>query len=452
MNARRGPPLEAPINTFRTTAFMSMPFLSLIRKLLVGATVSVAATGLATAQLKFEIAGPGANQIPIATANFSVFGNPPQDIAQIVRDDLARSGLFKNVDPGSTPLSDTAAVNFGEWKGRGADAVVTGSVNRLADGRVDVRFKLYDTGRQLDLGGLALTSTQANMRLSAHRIADYVYEKLTGDRGVFSTRIAYVLKQGAGRYALQVADSDGFNPQDALVSREPIISPAWSPDGTRLAYVSFEARKPVIYVHSVASGQRVPVANFKGSNSAPAWSPDGTRLAITLTRDGNSQVYVINADGSNPRRITQSSGIDTEATFSADGQSLYFTSDRGGGPQIYRMSASGGDAQRVTFKGDYNISPRISPDGKTLVYIARRGGRFQVSAFDLASGQETLLTDTSKDESPSFAPNGKLILYATEVGGRGVLAMVSSDGRVKQRITTAQGGDVREPTWGPYLP
>ena len=425
---------------------------SLVGRVAVATAGLVLSTGLAHAQLKFEISGSGATQIPIATANFVVAGNPPQDIAQIVRDDLTRSGLFKNVDPGATPLADTAPVDFGEWKGRGADAVVTGSVNRLADGRIDVRFKLYDTGRQQDLGGIALTSTPANARLSAHRIADFVYEKLTGEKGVFSTRIAYVLKQGPARYELQVADSDGFNPQNALVSKEPVISPAWSPDGSKLAYVSFEARKPVIYVHSVATGQRVPVANFKGSNSAPSWSPDGRQLAITLTRDGNSQVYLINADGSNARRLTQSSGIDTEPDFSADGQSVYFTSDRGGGPQIYRMSAAGGDAQRVTFKGDYNISPRVSPDGRTIAYVSRRGGRFQVYALDLASSQEALLTDTSKDESPSFAPNGKLILYATEIGGRGVLAMVSSDGRVKQRITTAQGGDVREPTWGPYLP
>ncbi len=431
---------------------MSMPFRSIVRKLALCALTFGAATGIAEAQLKFEISGAGANQIPIATANFAGAANPPQDVAQIVRDDLTRSGLFKNVDPGATPLADTAPVNFGEWKGRGADAVVTGSVARLADGRLDVRFKLYDTVRQQDLGGLALTSTQANLRLSAHRVSDFIYEKLTGEKGVFSTKIAYVFKQGPQRYELQIADSDGFNPQNALVSREPIISPAWSPDGTKLAYVSFEARKPVIYVHAVATGQRVPVANFKGSNSAPSWSPDGRQLAITLSRDGNSQVYLINADGSNARRLTQSSGIDTEPEFSPDGATIFFTSDRGGGPQIYRMPVGGGDAQRVTFKGDYNISPRISPDGKVLAYVSRRGGRFQVYVLDLATSQEALLTDTAKDESPSFAPNGKLILYATDVGGRGVLAMVSSDGRVKQRITTAQGGDVREPTWGPYLP
>jgi TolB protein len=427
------------------------PFVSTVFKACARcAAVFLAATGLAQAQLNFEISGPGANQIPIAIANFVVSGSPQQDLAQIIRDDLNRSGLFKNVDPGAQPLADTAPVNFGEWKQRGADAVVTGSVSRLADGRVDLRFKLYDTGRQQDLGGLALTATQANLRLSAHRAADFIYEKLTGDKGVFSTRIAYVLKQGPQRYELQVADSDGFNPQNALVSREPIISPAWSPDGTKLAYVSFEQRKPVIYVHTVATGQRIPVANFKGSNSAPAWSPDGRQLAVTLTRDGNSQIYLINADGSNARRFTQSSGIDTEAAFSPDGQSIFFTSDRGGGPQIYRMAVGGGDAQRVTFKGDYNISPRISPDGKTLAFISRRAGRFQLYTLDLSTGQEAGLTDTSKDESPSFAPNNKLILYATDVGGRGTLAMVSSDGRIKQRITTP-GGDVREPTWGPYL-
>ncbi len=415
-----------------------------------GAAIWAAATGPASAQLNFEISGAGANQIPIATANFVANGAPPQDVSQIIRDDLNRSGLFRNVDAGAQPIAETSPVDFGQWKQRGADAVVTGSVARLADGRFDVRFKLYDTVRQQDLGGLALTSTQQNLRLSAHRVADYIYEKLTGEKGVFSTRIAYVLRQGPQRYLLQVADADGDNAQDALVSREPIISPAWSPDGTKLAYVSFEARKPVVYVHSVASGQRIPVANFKGSNSAPAWSPDGRQLAVTLSRDGNSQVYLINADGSNARRFTHSSGIDTEATFAPDGQTIYFTSDRGGGPQIYRMAIGGGDAQRVTFKGDYNISPRLSPDGKTLAYISRRGGRFQLYMLDLASGQETALTDTSNDESPSFAPNGRLIMYATEVGGRGTLAVVSSDGRIKQRITTT-GGDVREPNWGPFL-
>ena len=434
------------------TTHSPLSSLSVLRRFASIAATFAIATGVAEAQLKFEIAGPGATQIPVATANFVVAGNPPQDIAQIVRDDLARSGLFKAIDPGATPLSETSPINFGEWKGRGADAVVTGSVSKLADGRFDIRFKLYDAVQQRDLGGIVLTSGPSILRLSGHRIADFVYEKLTGDKGVFSTKIAYVVKLGPKRFELQIADSDGFNPQNALVSGESIISPSWSPDGSRLAYVSFEQKKPVVYVHTVATGQRITVANFKGSNSAPSWSPDGRMLALTLTKDGNSQVYLVNADGSNARRFTQSSGIDTEPEFSADGKSVYFTSDRGGGPQIYRMAVGGGDAQRVTFKGDYNISSRPSPDGKSIAYVSRRGGRFQVYSLDLASSQEILLTDTTRDESPSFAPNGKMILYATEVGGRGVLAMVSSDGRIKQRITTGQAGDVREPTWGPFQP
>jgi TolB protein len=415
-----------------------------------GLTLLLGAGSAAQAQLRIEISGVGAQQIPVTIANFAADASVPLDVAQIVRDDLLRSGLFRLVDPAGTRLSDTGAIDFAGWKARGADAVVGGSISRLADGRYDVRFRVTDTVKRADLGGIALLSAPANLRLSGHRIADYIYEKLTGEAGVFATRIAYIVKQGAQRFELQIADSDGQNPQSALVSREPIISPSWSPDGGKLAYVSFESRKPVIYVHNIATGQRVPVANFKGSNSAPAWSPDGSQLAVVLTRDGNSQIYLMNADGSNARRLTQSSGIDTEPRFAPDGQSMYFTSDRGGGPQIYRMPIAGGEATRITFKSDYNISPRISPDGKTLAFISRRAGRFQLVSLDLASGQELTLTDTGKDESPSFAPNGKIILYATEVAGRGQLAAVSGDGRVRQKLSV-QGSDVREPTWGPYL-
>lgn len=403
------------------------------------------------AQLRIEISGVGANQIPISIANFTSDAAPPENIPQIVRDDLSSSGLFRMVDPGTAMLSETSNINLPDWKSRGADALVAGSTSRLVDGRYDVRFKLFDTIKPADLAGLRMSSDTNNLRLKGHQISDYVYEKLTGVPGVFSTRIAYVTKQGTQRFELKIADADGKNEQTALISREPIISPSWSPDGSKLAYVSFETRKPVIYVHTVATAQRIPVANFKGSNSAPSWSPDGKTLAVVLTRDGNSQIYLMNADGSNVRRLTQTSGIDTEPEFAPDGQTLFFTSDRGGGPQIYRTSINGGDATRVTFKGDYNISPRISPDGKLLAYISRSAGRFQVNTLELESGQTMTLTDTNKDESPSFAPNGKVILYATETGGRGVLASVSIDGRVRQRITTVQSGDVREPTWGPYL-
>jgi TolB protein len=404
----------------------------------------------ARAQLRVEITGVGSQQFPIAVAPFAIEGAAPQEVDAIVRADLARSGLFRIVEAGTQPIADTASVNLADWKTRGANALVIGSVRRLADGRFDVRFRLLDTVQQAQLDGLSYATPAADLRLTAHRIADRIYEKLTGERGVFATRIAYVVQTSRASWELHIADADGANPQAALRSREPIISPAWSPDGGRLAYVSFETGKPVVYVHTITTGERKAVANFRGSNSAPAWSPDGRTLAVTLTREGNSQVFLMNADGSNVRRLTQTTGIDTEPVYSPDGQWIYFTSDRGGGPQIYKMPATGGNAQRVTFTGDYNISPRLSPDGKLLAYVARRSGRFQVMILDLAGGQETPITDTARDESPSFAPNGRLLLYATEVGGRGILASASIDGRVRTRLT-GPSGDIREPTWGPFI-
>ncbi|HQV08751.1 MAG TPA: Tol-Pal system beta propeller repeat protein TolB, partial [Thauera sp.] len=330
----------------------------------------------------------------------------------------------------------------------GADAVLTGSLVPMTDGRYEARFRLFDAQKQQELGAMALPMSPAQNRLVGHRIADFVYEKLTGLPGYFATRIAYVIKSGPN-FELQIADADGMNAATALRSREPIISPAWSPDGTRLAYVSFEQKKPIVYVHTLATGQRRVVANFKGSNSAPAWSPDGSQLAVVLTKDGQSQLYVVSADGSGVRRLAQSAGIDTEPFWGADGN-IYFTSDRGGSPQIYRIPASGGGAQRVSFDGNYNVSPRLSYDGKLLAFITRNAGRFQVAVQDLATRQTTILTDSARDESPSFAPNGRMILYATDSGGRGVLSAVSTDGRIRQRLTV-QAADVREPAWGPQI-
>jgi len=410
----------------------------------------VALPAVSFAQLRVEITGVGSNQFPIAIAPFARDGQVPLEIETVVRADLARSGLFRIVDAGTTPIPENATVSLPDWKSRGADALAIGSASRLADGRFDVRFRLLDTIRPGQLDGLSYVSPASDLRLTAHRIADRIYEKITGERGVFATRIAYVVQTSRSSWELHIADADGANPQAALRSREPIISPAWSPDGARLAYVSFETGKPVVYVHAVMTGARQAVANFRGSNSAPAWSPDGRTLAVTLTREGNSQVFLMNADGSNLRRLTTSSGIDTEPSFSPDGQSIYFTSDRGGGPQVYRMPASGGPAQRVTFNGDYNISPRLSPDGKLLAYVGRRSGQFRVFVLDLASGQETPVTDTVRDESPSFAPNGRMLLYATEVNGRGILASASVDGRVRTRLS-GPSGDIREPTWGPFI-
>ncbi len=404
----------------------------------------------AEAQLRVEITGVGSNQFPISVASFKRDGEIPQPVDEIIRANLQRSGLFRLIDPGSTPLAETAAVNFAEFKGRGADSLVVGSVARLADGRFDLRFRLYDTVKQAQLDALSYVSTAAELRLNAHRISDRIFERLTGERGVFATRIAYVVQLAKNSFELHVADADGANAQPALRSREPIMSPSWSADGDRLAYVSFESGKPVVYVHTITTGQRRVLANFHGSNSAPAWAPDGKSLAVVLTRDGLSQIYAINADGSNVRRLTRSAGIDTEPVFSSDGKFIYFTSDRGGGPQIYRMNPDGSNVARVTFSGDYNVSPRVSPDGRLLAYVGRRGGRVQVHTLDMVTNQEQALTDTQLDESPSFAPNGRMLLYATDIGRRGILASVSVDARVRVRLS-GPSGDVREPTWGPFI-
>ena len=405
-------------------------------------------TGVAHAQLRVDISGTGAQQFPVAISDFT--GDPAgRLIAEVIRADLTRSGQFRLINATGANLSVDAPIAFAEWRTRGADYVAYGTVNKAADGRFEVRYRLADTINQTNLDGVAYTGTDRELRRIAHQIADRIYEKITGIPGVFATRIAYVLKVG-NTYELQIADADGQNPQVALRSREPIISPAWSPDGSKLAYVSFESGKPVVYSHELATSKRVPVANFKGNNSAPAWSPDGSTLAVVLTRDGLSQIYLINAnDGSNLRRLTRSPLIDTEPVFSPDGQSIYFTSDRSGSPQIYQIPTSGGEARRLTFNGEYNISPRISPDGQSLLVVTRRGGAFRIASIDLATGNETLLTQGPDDQSPSFAPNGKQVLYAARQGGRNMLAGVSSDGRMRQTLSVLNG-EIREPTWGPF--
>jgi TolB protein len=415
-----------------------------------GGAVSLSALPLgdALAQFKVEVSGVGQTQFPISVVNFRDNDAVGQNMAAVVRADLERSGQFRFVAPQPGQLDERSHPDMGAWRGKGADSLLVGSVTRLADGRFDVRFRLWDLVRGQDLGGLSYPVTSADLRLAAHRIADVVYEKLTGDKGVFSTRIAYVSKAGQ-RYSLWVADADGENARAALNSPEPIISPSWAPDGSQLAYVSFEARKPVIYAHDLASGKRRLLANFRGSNSAPAWSPDGRQLVATLSLSGNAQIYAVATDGGAPRRLTQTDSIDTEPVFSADGQSIYFVSDRGGSPQIYRMNAQGGNAQRVSFSGNYNISPAPSPDGRHLAFISRVNGAFRLHLMELASGKVTALTDTSADESPSFAPNSRMIIYATRDKGQEALMTTTLDGRVKSRLAGAQG-DIREPEWGPW--
>ncbi|MFV0664613.1 Tol-Pal system beta propeller repeat protein TolB [Denitromonas sp.] len=422
-----------------------MKLTDLLRFLLIALLATAALT--ARAQLSIEITGAGANRFPVAVAVMEGESQLPRSVTEVVRGDLERSGLFSLVEMGPRPMSDAVPPDFAYLRTRGADAIAVGTVVPAQSGKYEVRVRLYDTRQEAQLDALTLTMTPAQYRATGHKIADIIYERITGLKGVFSTQIAYVVKSGS-QYKLQIADSDGANPQTALASNEPIISPSWSPDGSRLAYVSFEAKKPVVYVHTLATGLRAVAANFKGSNSAPAWSPDGSRLAVVLTKDGLSQLYTVNPDGSGVTRLATSSSIDTEPAFSHDGQWIYFTSDRGGSPQIYRIAATGGRAERVTFEGSYNVTPRPSPDGQTMTYISRTGNGFQVAIMDVATRQFAVLTDTGRDESPSFAPNSRMILYATEIGGRGVLAAVSSDGRIKQRLSV-QAADVREPAWGP---
>jgi TolB protein len=402
----------------------------------------------ASAQFRLEISGVGATQIPVAIAALRGEAAGGVALSAIVRADLDRSGALRTLAPAQA-LDDRSPLPQAELRAAGADALLAGSVTRLADGSFDIRYKLWDAVRGDEHFARATTVLPGDLRLAAHRIADEIFEKLTGVKGVFATRIAYVVKAGR-QFTLHVTNADGEGGHVALASNEPIISPAWSPDGRELAYVSFELQKAVVWVQDVQSGKRAPIANFRGSNSAPAWAPNGRELAVTLSRDGPAQLHLINRDGSGtPRRLTASSAIDTEPVFTPDGRTVYFVSDRGGGPQIYRVAAAGGNVERVTFTGSYNISPAISPDGSTLAYIARNGNSFRTTVLELASGTVRTLSDTNDDESPSFAPNGRLLVYASRVQGRDVLMTTTLDGKIKTRLLTS-GADMREPAWGPF--
>ena len=425
-----------------------MPSTICRRHVLAAAAAVLPISGLA--QFRVEIAGVGGTQLPIAIPDFRDEARAGQPVAAIIRADLERSGQFRLVDaPSTTGLFEGSLPVFTDWRSRNADALAGGSAARLADGRIDLRYKLWDVVKGQDLGGEAQAVAADDVRLGAHRIADTIYQKLTGERGVFATRMAYVTKVG-GRYTLRITDADGEGGQVALASPDPIISPAWSPNGRELAYVSFETRKAVVWIQDLSTGKRRIVADFRGTNSAPAFSPDGQQLALSLSRDGGSQLFVMNRDGSGIKRLTQSSAIDTEPVFTPDGKQLYFVSDRGGSPQVYRMPLAGGTPERVTFAGSYNISPAISPDGRAMAFITRQGGgTFRLCVMDLAGGTVTQISDTTDDESPSFSPNGRLLVYATRAGGRDVLVTSTLDGKIKAKLISTLA-DVREPTWGPF--
>ncbi|CAM8649624.1 TolB Periplasmic component of the Tol biopolymer transport system [Burkholderiales bacterium] len=431
---------------------------SALRPLAVWAIGLLFASSAAAQGLRIDITGVGDKQIPVAVAplvpaspNERVFAETVQEVLEA---NLRRTGAFNllPVGPQFPVLSDNTPLSqdlFLRWKNQGASALVVGSIARQPDGKVDLRFRLLDNLKSVDLGGLSLVTeaTQLDARRSAHKVADYVYEKLTGEPGFFSTRLAYVRKE-AGRQVLIIADSDGENAQPALRSSEPIISLAWSPDGNKLAYVSFESGKAVVYVHELQTGRRTVVANYRGSNSAPAWSPDGKQLAVVLTKDGSSQVYVMSADGSSPRRVSRANAINTEPSFSADGKTIYFTSDRGGSPQIYKVAADASSPpERISFTGTFNARPMVSPDGKLLAFVARRDGKFVIGVRNLESGEERLVSTGPKDDSPSFAPNSRWIIFSSRINARDTLSAVSVDGRVRTRISLDTAG-IRNPAWG----
>ncbi|RZA30169.1 MAG: Tol-Pal system beta propeller repeat protein TolB [Lysobacteraceae bacterium] len=409
--------------------------------------------------LEIDIIGGNASALPITVVPMAYQGSagaPATDVAAVVRADLERSGAFRALPEASIVERPTrgAEVQYPTWRALRQDYLVVGRVVDAGAGSYRVEYELFDVAKQERMLGLALTARSNAMRDVAHQMADAIYEKILGVRGAFWTRIAYITQTGLGkqaRYALMVADSDGFNPQTVVRSAEPLLSPSWSPDGSKLAYVSFERGNSSIYIQNITTGARELVSSFRGINGAPTFSPDGRRLALTLSRSGNPEIYVMDLGSKQLTQLTNQFGIDTEPTWSADGGTVYFTSDRGGRPQIYRVSSSGGTASRVTFQGNYNATATVSYDGKKIAVAQGSGNNYRIAMMDssLGSPRWSTLSPGSLDESPSFAPNASMILYAAREGRRGVLYAVSADARVRQRLVLADG-DVREPAWSPY--
>lgn len=417
----------------------------------------VGGQGVFAQGLSIDITDGSRTADPIAVVPFAFegVGLPPEtDVSEIVRADLARSGKFFTLarrDVVEFPTRESE-VNYGTWRLLKQNYLVVGRVADAGDGALRVEFELFDVARQTRMIGLAISGQRTAMRDVAHQIADLVYEKILGERGAFWTRIAYVTSVGLGQntqYALMVADSDGFNPQVVVRSREPLMSPAWSPDGRRLAYVSFERGNSSIYIQDLSTGSRELISAKKGINGGPAFSPDGSRLAVNLSFAGNPDIYIMDLASRSERRLTNHFAIDVEAAWMPDGKSIVFTSDRSGKPQLYEVAVSGGDATRLTFEGQYNARATICCDGKKIAMAQGNGNVYRITVFDRATGTYSQISPGNMDESPSFAPNGSMVLYAATEGPRGVLYAVSADGRVRQRLVLADG-DVREPAWGPF--
>lgn len=416
---------------------------------------TIGGLGNAHAVLTIEITKGIEGAIPIAVVPFgwSGTGRLPVEVAQVIQEDLARSGRFKSLPTEDMLTRPTTPeqILWPSWRVLGQDYLVIGQVQPAGADRFEVQFYLYDVFSGQELASYRLPSSAKDLRRAAHRISDIIYEKITGEPGIFASRIAYVTVGVQNRrriYKLQVADADGYNPHTVVVSPEPLMSPAWSPDGKKLAYVSFENRRAAVYIQTLSTGAREKVAQFPGINGAPAWSPDGSKLALTLSKDGSPDIYVLDLAARQLRRLTESAAIDTEPAWSPDGKTIAFTSDRGGSPQVYFMSASGGVPRRVTFQGSYNARPVFSKDGSRLAFV-HGGSGYKIAVLNLQDKSMNVLTSGPLDESPSFSPNDRMILYATRGDGRRQLAVVSVDGRIEQRLKTEEG-DVREPAWSPF--
>jgi len=410
----------------------------------------------AHAILDVEITQGTEDALPIAIIPFSWSGTdkqPELNWSDVVSSDLLRSGRFAPV-PENELLSRPQAnekIDFNTWRVGSIDHLVVGSVRPAGDKKYTVQFQLFDVYKGEQLLGYSLTTDMNSLRYTAHHISDLIFQQLTGQKGAFNTKVAYVTVKrelGFATYKLEVSDTDGFNPVTVLTSSQPIMSPSWSPDGTRLAYVSFENNHAQIYTQILSSGERYKISEFKGLNGAPVWSPDGKKLAVTLSKDGNPDIYILKLSDKSLQRLTKHWGIDTEPAWMPDNKTIVFTSNRSGKPQLYRVNSAGAKPKRITFDGEYNASAEISSDGTKIAFVYKDNSGFKIASMDLETGVIDVLTDGPLDESPSFAPNDSMILYAE--GERAALAAVSSDGRFKQRLAT-KDGEVREPTWSPFL-